>query len=453
MSHQRQSFSVHIDGGSDVVDVVGGIHFHLEADSLQTYFGVGLTPRMYDLLRIASTVYVADRVTRRVRNRSTGWSRTFRISLDVYEPEHWSRPATLARLIELLDFLTGDNWTFTFQSDPGLPPGLQEPTLPFEPASVNISLYSGGLDSAAGLAAVLSDTQQAQIVPVLVRHQSGQRFLATKQLVRLERHFHVPLRPLVVRFASVRPATLGQEENTQRSRSFMFCAVGGVAAWLAGSGVVDMHESGVGAVNLPLMAGMVGAKATRSSHPYFLRQMSSLLSDAAGRQIEFRLPHVDRTKAEVVSHLVRLGLVDVAVATASCVHYPLREERSKQCGVCPACIFRRHAMMIAGISEPNGIYKYDLFGPALSANSIPPDKLRYLRAFLMQVEKLSPLKKGSAIPQFLRRHLVGTHVITSESDLAFWCGVYRRYLDEWLRLVNQAHGRDWASLLRGSAAA
>ncbi len=70
-----------------------------------------------------------------------------------------------------------------------------------------------------------------------------------------------------------------------------------------------------------------------------------------------------------------------------CVGFSLRHSQAKQCGVCPACLFRRQAMHVAGIAELEHSYKYDIFS-ACGSEPIPVDRLKYLKAFLMQVSQL-----------------------------------------------------------------
>jgi len=185
---------------------------------------------------------------------------------------------------------------------------------------------------------------------------------------------------------------------------------------------VEVFESGVGAVNLPLLAGMVGSKATRGSHPHFFRLMSRLVSLAAGREIVFHLPFLEKTKGEVVGQLAALGLQELARSTVSCVHYPLRERPHKQCGVCPACIFRRQAMLIGGIEEPGD----------------------FLKAFLLQVANLGALKSGSPVPERVRRHLFATNLVSRDESMAPFLRLLSRYRDEWLSIAAEGMEREWA---------
>ncbi len=430
------------------VEVVGGRHFRLVPDCLGQHLRAGLSRRMMDLLRVATSVYMIDRLSRRGRPGSPRWPRSLRASIEVIDPEFWSSGEVRGLIGECVEFVSGDSWDFEFAADPSPRPACDEGWLPFADPPL-VCLYSGGLDSAAGLAERLRCRPQEQVIPVLVRHQSAQRRLIDPQLDALRRRYGVDLKPLVPVVTTVAPSRLHEEEGSQRCRSLLFTTAGGVVAWMSGATGVEVFESGIGAINLPLMAGMVGSKATKGTHPHFLRLMSRLVSLAAGREITFRLPFIDRTKAEVVRTLADEGLVDVARSTASCVHYPLRDVARKQCGVCPDCIFRRQALITAGIDEPGDAYKYDLFGPAGVVNRVEDGRLAYLKAFLMQVEKLSELDAHPSVPRFFRRHLVGTGVVAQGGSLSPHVDLFRRYRDEWLALVarGRVEGWAWADLL------
>src|SRR5580700_7695047 len=92
MKQDRHQFRVGISSSSDepIIELFGGRHFHLDTDAIQIQLAGILSPRMIDLLRIASAVYVTDRIIRRVRNGSVGWSRTLRLEVDVLEPAFWN---------------------------------------------------------------------------------------------------------------------------------------------------------------------------------------------------------------------------------------------------------------------------------------------------------------------------------------------------------------------------
>ena len=65
---------------------------------------------------------------------------------------------------------------------------------------------------------------------------------------------------------------MSNQEQSQRSRAFLFAAVAAVVAQASKVSDVEVFENGVGAINLPLMTGMLaGGLATRGAHPTFLK--------------------------------------------------------------------------------------------------------------------------------------------------------------------------------------
>ena len=288
-------------------------------------------------------------------------------------------------------------------------------------------------------------------MPVTVWHQPRQRHLVREQLKLLRGRFDARVDPLIVKVAMMWTSLLhrDQEENTQRCRAFLFTTLGAITAIMHGQRLVEMFESGIGAINLPTMAGMVGPMTTKSAHPKFLRLMSRLASLAADGEVEFRLPFFDRTKGEVVRSLAESKLEELAHLTASCVHYPLRHSQQKQCGVCPACVFRRHAMAAAGIVEPEGKYKYDFLGSPDGVSRIPPKRLLHLKAFLMQVASLKDVGAGVPLPRSVARHLLSTEVLADGHPREAVIALLARYRDEWMDIASDGNrkGFAWARLL------
>ena len=438
------------DQAASSVELIGGKHFRLDQACFGDHLLAALSPRMIDLLRIATSIYVIDSIAGRDRRSEwLGWSRTLRVKIEVFDHDFWGQDQVRSLLAECLDFLGGDFWELDFTAGRADESPPNTGLLPFGDAPPLICLYSGGLDSAAGLSKRVRDMAHAQVIPVLVRHQSAQRQVVDPQLEVIKRRYGTNLSVLVPGVIKTLPASMLDAENTHRCRGFLFSSVGGVVAWALGATEVEMFESGIGAINLPLMSGMVGSKATRSSHPEFLRLISRLLSLAAGRGIALTLPFLNHTKGEVVRTLATDGLHEMARQTVSCVHSPLRNRGPKQCGFCPACIFRRQAMFTAGIAEADDAYLLDLFGNAERVNQIEPRRLKYLKALLMQVDKLGELDSDGPVPLFFKRHIVGSGIVSPGESLAPHVELYQRYRREWLDLVaaGQAEGRSWADLL------
>jgi hypothetical protein len=422
-------------------ELLDGRDFRLHYRQVCDFFGCNLPPRLVDLLRVAMSVYVIDRRTRRRSpDVPDGWSRSFRVRLEVLDPEFWQTATALHTLTRCVEFVSGDRWDFEFVRDEAGPRPYDVARDLFQPEAADgpeiVTLHSSGLDSAAGLTRRLMERPGRRFLPVTVTHQSQLPGNVQAQLSAIRRRLGGPLSHLMVQ-AEMRQPSRNEEEKSQRSRAFLFACGGGIVAALNGSAEVEVYESGVGAVNLPLYDWMVGSLATKSSHPYFLRLASRLVSLAAGRDITFRLPFLDQTKAQVVRSLAGdRDLEDLARSTTSCVHYPLREKRHKQCGFCPACVLRRQAMAVAGIAERADAYKYDLFNGG-QLREMKEKRLRPLVAFLLQAERLTQLDRAGAPPDFFRHHLRETEVVRPGEPPGPYVELYRRYRDEWLGLAER----------------
>jgi hypothetical protein len=455
MITQRFPFSTSFSTASknSATELRAGRHFRFDLDSVNTFCLGDLPARLVDFLRIASSFYVVDRL---VKRRPTGGvrkpSRTIGLKVGGLDAGFWSRHEVRDAIHDTLEFVSGDFWDIEFIEDTS--PFCRTNRLlpdPYEGESPLICLYSGGLDSAAGLVARMVECPGRPVLPVAVWHQPRQRRLVREQLKLLGGRFNVPVDPLIVKVAMIWKPLLDRdlEERTQRCRCFLFASLGAIAAIMHGQPVVEVFESGIGAINLPLMAGMVGAMTTKSAHPKFLRQMSRLASLVAEGEVEFRLPFFDRTKGEVVHNLAEAGLEELAYLTASCVHYPLRHLRQKQCGVCPACVFRRQAMAVAGITEPDDTYKYDFMGSPGGVSRIPSKRLLHLKAFLMQVASLKDVCAGKPLPRPIARHIVSTEVLADGQPPEAVTGLLARYRDEWMDIASGGNrkGLPWARLL------
>jgi hypothetical protein len=459
------AYPVTVRHNGRVLEMVGGKDFLLcPLGMAPSLIPDRLPHRLEDLVRLAAGVYVADTVCRRFRRgEEGGWSRRIDLGVEVSEPDFWNSQPVQTTLKNCLDFLGGDDWNVRFLRERSARPwGVQE-VIPFV-TRPTVCLFSDGLDSAAGLAARLAGNPDEAFVALSVRHRSGLAVRTSGQITRLrsvygrdnENLLHVVLGTLV---RQRKPAAAGfrRPERSHRCRAFVFAALGGVVARMTGAERVEVYESGVGAVNLPLRKGMTGSLTTRGSHPRFLRLMGELLEHVTERRITYDLPFLDRTKAEMVGFLAGdERLRELARSTASCVHYPLGRKVGKQCGACPACVFRRQAMCVAGIVEPVGTYAYDLFGDAESALGVPEGHRRWLRGFLQQVAWLRPLDRPGGMPPRLRGHLFDTEVVLErDADLSLYADLFRCYRREWLKLAAEARGRGlwWGGMLSRAVAA
>ncbi len=147
------------------------------------------------------------------------------------------------------------------------------------------------------------------------------------------------------------------------------------------------------------------------------------------------------------SCLKQLELEQLARLAVSCSKYPLREKGAKQCGFCSACIFRRQAMLAAGIEEAKGTYKVDLFQSNDYLKS--PRSLEHLKAFLIHYSELGRWKSDESIPAYILNHLRGTKILKSDEPMDNVAKLYRKYRNEWSRLIESRRrlGVPWTGLI------
>ena len=320
-----------------------------------------------DLLELAAYVYSADWATSRGGEASRGmgaeWRRRFRFVIPVRRPELWSSTPVLEALSETLGFLTDDEYQFEFEEHRGSPPGVQEylelgdeATGRFEPDEV--VLFSGGLDSLAGVVdVVLGQGKRA----ALVSHHSADKVVARqKQLVAKLReiapgrllHFPVLLR---------KRESLSKE-YTLRSRSFVYASLGAAVGRMLGKHRILMCENGIVSLNLPIARQLVGARASRTTHPKALACFGLLFEMLFGESACVDNPFFWKTKAEVVKIVGDHSCSHLLASTISCSHVYQMNKKQPHCGECSQCIDRRFGVLGAGLEteDPEGQYRLKL---------------------------------------------------------------------------------------------
>jgi hypothetical protein len=104
------------------------------------------------------------------------------------------------------------------------------------------------------------------------------------------------------------------QEHTQRSRSFLYAALACVVARLFGKTRIRFFENGVVSINLPISEQVVGARATRTTHPVVLERFRRFF----GEPIEVENQFIWKTKADVIRSIVDRGCGSIIKHTASC---------------------------------------------------------------------------------------------------------------------------------------
>lgn len=342
---------------------IGGrdIAMSYRIDALSRTFVSALPPVVHDLLDIAGTVYAADCAVSRGGLSDEGmgrnWRRVFNLTVPVRDPERWSRATVTGALTDCLGFLSDDFWSFDFRQAETVAPrqGLFDFSDQPDFGPTRVQMFSGGLDSLAGALEELIEREERV---VLVSHGSATKLApvqkrlvdAMRKTIKADRLRHVSVKAQL--------ANRARREGTQRSRSFLFAALGMAVARGYGLDRISFFENGVVSLNLPPVAQVVGARATRTTHPKVLKGFERLFRALFDTACEVRNPYALRTKTEIVGTIRRLGFAEQIRDAHSCADVHNRTTMHSHCGRCSQCVDRRIAVLAEGQGANDPVEAY-----------------------------------------------------------------------------------------------
>ncbi len=382
-----------------------------------------------DVLVLAAHVHAADTRISRTSESQDGWTREIRLVVPVSDPDRWT--AVAPTFDRMLNFLTGDRWSLAFRARPRRflrvapirPRGRIR--LPFD----DLALFSGGLDSLIGAI----DALEAGRTPLLISH-AGEGATSDAQS-KIFDALKIQYRGCAfdrVRLWMAFPdgfvrGSVG--ENTTRSRSFLFFALGVIA----GSGLdapftLKVPENGLIAVNVPLDPLRLGALSTRTTHPFYIARWNDALQEL-GLSGRIENPYWDRTKGEMVAACANGDLLRRLVPSSLSCASPTKGRwhglGTQHCGYCLPCLIRR-AALVAGLSPDPDPTRYtidDLTARALDTRQAEGVQIR---SFQFAIARLRA-RPGLA-PILI--HKPGPLFDESPARQAAIASVYRRGIEE-----------------------
>lgn len=431
------------------------VNFHLRTESVTAKLRTTIPDRLLDFLEIAAAVYAADSLTSRggpARKRwGEDWRRRFEFTVAVRDPTFWRSDGRAEALARAVDFLSEDTATFTFIPGTAAPPATRY--FDFEPhadgafIADDVVLLSGGLDSLAGAVELLETTTHNV---VFVTHLSAPKVESrqTKLVYQLlERYpgrtFWLPIK-----------ATLAKQkaaETTQRSRTLLFAAMGFVAAQMFGAKRLLLFENGVVSLNLPISKQVVGALATRTTHPQSIALLRDLLERIADPPVVFENPYFWRTKTEVVETIERHGEGDLIQLAFSCSQVRSATLQHPHCGRCSQCIDRRFAILAAGADqhEEPTTYEVDLLlgeRPDDRDRTMVTDYVRRAQACQSMPDRQFFVDYASELSQALEGYPDRTRLDVARDALA----LHRRHGEAVNSVLDRAVKTHSAELIAGS---
>ena len=367
-------------------------NFYVRDEEVFGLFGSEIDSLHLDWIDLAIAVYVADRLSlREIEKYRNNWKRNLKLKIAVRNLGVWLCQDIQAEFKNILNFYTDDDWEFEFvnlESDERMK-GINN-KVPFKPnTDLRVALFSGGLDSFAGATQQLFLDNESSFMFVSGATNNRQVSLQRRQIKRLQDHY----RTKEIYYKTVNfgfnwiDSDHPKEENSQRTRGFVFATLGAVTALNAGTNVLEVYENGIGAINLPYDGSQVGTMNSRGVNPMSLLRMERFIQTLTKQDFKIRNLYLFQTKGEMCQHKAVRNLADAISLTFSCDGFPVREAHKPQCGVCTSCLLRRLSIETADLNsfDSGEHFVTDL---ALPISSPSFDQLNDLRAMEWQYQTI-----------------------------------------------------------------
>ena len=327
-------------------------------DALRDLKELGIFPHEtgVDLMIVAAHIHAADTRISRATQSQDGWTRELRLVVPVQNPTLWDAAAPVLRM--MMNFLTGDRWSFSFRHRPQ---GFEEtvspkPLLYIKPAFDGLSLFSGGLDSLIAAINSLEDCYN----PLFVSHAGESAVSASQDKVFQYLESKYSQRPfrrfrIWMNFDHGLVEDSGTEDST-RGRSFLFFAAAAFAASGFEKGCrLQVPENGLIALNVPLDQLRLGSLSTRTTHPFYIARWNQLLQ-TLGLSVFVENPYWNQTKGEMVAQCLNASVLEQLLQASLSCSSPTKARwvgrPTEHCGFCLPCLIRR-ASLKAGLPKPD----------------------------------------------------------------------------------------------------
>jgi REase_DpnII-MboI len=421
---------------------------HIRFNDVARAFQKHLSARLTDLVEVAAYTYAADCGTSRGEQwqdeaATEPWGRDFHLVIPVRDLTFWNRDDVQTNLVQVLTFLSNDTWAFTFVpwEEPELVQGFLElgdqEDWPFRGVERAV-MFSGGLDSLAGVVESLGAGRAAG---------PGQPSARGRSIDPPARFVLRPGRP-VSATDHPRPRLAQQTAPGPRGHTahalFPLLRSWRSGSSLHGGGRCQILRKRCCLLDLPVADEVVGARASRTTHPKALGMLSRLHSLVMDRPFAVDNPYLFRTKTEVVATIAEHGAGRLIGLSRSCSRGMFVSKTQWHCGVCSQCIDRRIAVLDAGqeANEQADDYVVDVFtGPRKDG----PDKniaVGYAR-HATELHKMSDEAISSRFNADFARPTYGQPKASAAAQQLV--ALHRRHADSVVRVLQaqiQAHTKE-----------
>ncbi|WP_426711166.1 Qat anti-phage system QueC-like protein QatC [Cetobacterium sp. SF1] len=374
-----------------------------------------------DLYYISIFVFSADRIIKR-KNFNDGWTRKIKLYIPILEIEKFKINKDLIE--KMLTFLSGDIWELEFRKrELNVYEKKIEKTIKKNKKDLNIdiiSMFSGGLDSYIGAIDLLE--QQKKVI--FVSHSGGGKGVKEYQDVLIEQITNNYSISTDNFFQFHARATKGKEDTT-RTRSFMFFAHAiAVASTFNKKIELYIPENGLISLNIPITSARNGSSSTRTTHPYYLKLLQTLLNKL-DLPILLINPYQFKTKGEMIKECKNINfLKDNLHNTMSCSHPDNGRYRSEKktchCGTCIPCVIRRASIKYSGLKDTS-IYYDPKFKKGKQAKSNFTAYILGITAYQQSKTNFFKIQKSGPL----------------KNNLKEYCNLYERGMEEFITLIKE----------------
>ncbi len=328
---------------------------------------VHIPDRIKDLLEIAGYIYAADRSISRGAIDSLeyhSWARNLHFVFKVRDLKFWKQESTIKLLSEALLYVSGDNKIdFTFVGG-GRDIGQLnvfdvEGISPEKKGKATVALFSGGLDSLAGVLNILETTKDKVI---LVSHRANHGTTKTQEGIHKKLSEDYPSRINYYPFHCTLKGIRAPEE-TQRTRIFLYTAVAFSLATIYKEDELMIFENGITSINFSKRADLINARASRTTHPKTLHHMRQFFSHVAEKKFNIKHPFLFNTKTDVFKLIHDFKRHNYINSTVTCTKTFQRFDHNTSathCGGCSQCIDRRFAAFASHLEKFDAIYNFEI---------------------------------------------------------------------------------------------
>ncbi|MBV7336957.1 hypothetical protein KFU94_53770 [Chloroflexi bacterium TSY] len=412
--YNRRKFEIGLD--------IGDIAFRI------TQTGI-VSSVLADLIDLSVAIYAADWLLPKYADSRS----EIEIKLPLRNRQLFEQQNIKEQLQNLLDWYTGDDWVFRFDSREQTARAIEcQPSLPLASRHTEVALWSGGLDALAGANdRILARTAERYTLfgTGSSTHVLGQQcdiFTKFKKVSSSEINLiGVPIR-LEYNGANIHKNTIF------RARGIVFKLLGAVCAMLEDQQRLYIYENGYGALNLPFTQFETSLMHTRAVYPSSLKKLGEFVSMIMNEHFTFDNPYIFHTKAQMcksfgVNH-------DLAFTTVSCDGRHRLSEKLSQCGYCSSCLLRRLALWQAFGKDGTTDY---LFDQTKGVNG----QRNHFHYMDLQVRKLTnKFSAGNSWPHLLDYY---PDLYTTACDIAESKNISLDYVQMKIAKMFQTHCKEW----------